>query len=73
MDLYKPNHLKYTSNNTLQPSSSKFQIISVTDYQNNENGQQTKKIHLKFSCMVYNGSVSMPINNAETIISVAYK
>lgn len=64
---------KYTSNNSLQPNSSNFQIISVEDYDNNENNQRTKKLHIKFNCKVYSGSGIVNIENGEAVICVAYK
>ncbi len=63
----------YTSNNLLQPATSKFELLSVSDYTTNEANQSTKKLHIKFSCMVYNGTNALPISNAEAIICVAYK
>jgi PKD repeat protein len=63
----------YTSNNILQPTTSTFEILSVADYMKNEINQTTKKLHVKFSCMVYNGTNVIPIYNAEAIICVAYK
>ncbi len=64
---------EYTSNSSLQPSTSYFKVISVSDYHDNENGQKTKKLHVKFKCNVYNGSASMPIDNGDAIVVVAYK
>jgi PKD repeat protein len=64
----------YTSKNASQPAGSNFQIISVDNYPNNTNNQRTKKLHVKFSCMVYNSAgSSVQITNADAIIAVAYK
>ena len=63
----------YTSNNSNQPSSSYFEILSVENYKNNDNGQSTKRLHVRFKCMVYNGGVGVLIDNAEAYIAVAYK
>lgn len=63
----------YTSKDPAQPASSYFTIVSVENYQNNDNNQTTKKLHVKFKCTVYNGSNSVLIDNADAIISVAYK
>jgi PKD repeat protein len=63
----------YTSNNFQQPEESNFQILSIDDYQNNENNQKTKKIHIAFNCTVYSGSNAIEIENGEAIIAVAYK
>lgn len=63
----------YNSDNALQPTNSSFQITSVQDFENNENGEKTKKIGIKFNCNVYNGSSVKVINNAEAVICVSYK
>ncbi len=63
----------FTSNNTLQPATSYFEILSVEDYENNENQHKTKKVHVRFSATVYNGTQSMLINNAEAVVAVAYQ
>ncbi len=67
----------YTSNHSAQPGDSYFQILSVEDYANNEKGEKTKKVHVKFKCTVYPSSTSstggIDINNGEAVIAVAYK
>lgn len=67
------NGIEYTSNSNLQPATSYFKIISVSDYHTNEAGQKTKKLHVKFKCNVYNGTASLPIDNGDAVIVVAYK
>jgi len=62
-----------TNNNAAQPSGSFFKIISEEPYQNNTNGQLTRKLHVNFSCTLYNGTNSIQIANADAIIAVAYK
>lgn len=69
---YDSNGEEYASTN-VQPSSSYFRIVSSEDYHDNENGQKTKKLHVRFTCKVYNGVNSMDINNADAVIVVAYK
>ncbi|MDP1803239.1 MAG: PKD domain-containing protein [Bacteroidota bacterium] len=63
----------YTSKDPLQPAASYFTIVSVEDYQKNDNNEVTKKLHIKFSCTVYNGSSSITLTNADAVICVAYK
>jgi PKD repeat protein len=67
------NGIVYTSKSSLQPASSTFQILSVDNYQSNTNNQSTKKLHIKFTCTVYNGTRSLVIYNADAVIAVAYK
>ncbi|MCG3166100.1 MAG: hypothetical protein POELPBGB_01876 [Bacteroidia bacterium] len=64
--------VKYTSYNAAQPASSYFKINSVEDYQNNENGEKTKKLNLSLSCTLYNGNNAIQLENAEATIAVAY-
>lgn len=67
------NGIEYTSNSSLQPSTSYFKIVSASEYHTNEQGQKTKKLHVKFKCNVYNGTASLPIDNGDAVIVVAYK
>ncbi len=63
----------YSSNNPNQPSSSTFQITSVSNYQNNEKNQPTKMLQVQFNCMLYNlvNGVALPANGT-AVIAVAY-
>ncbi|MBA3679905.1 MAG: PKD domain-containing protein [Bacteroidetes bacterium] len=63
----------YTSKNAQQPANSYFNILSVENFKNNDNNQLTKKLHVKFTCTIYNGATAILINNADAIICVAYK
>ncbi len=63
----------YTSNNSAQPSSSYFKLISAEDYLNNTNGERTKKIHVKFKCKVFSATDSLDIENGDAVIAVAYQ
>lgn len=65
--------IEYASNTGLQPGDSYFQIISVEDYSNNENNQPTKKLHVKFKCLLFNGGNSIPITNGDAVIAVSYR
>jgi PKD repeat protein len=63
----------YTSNNAAQPFSSYFDVTSVSDFDNNEKGEKTKMLRVKFKCRVYNGLQYKTINNAEAVICISYK
>ncbi|MGP8214334.1 MAG: PKD domain-containing protein [Bacteroidia bacterium] len=64
----------YTSNNSLQPDTSNFHITSVSNYQNNESGQTTKQLHIKFNCTLFDSKANkLAIKNGDAIIAVAYK
>lgn len=65
--------IKYTSDNSLQPTDSFFEVLSVSDAENNEKGEKTKKVQVRFKCRVYNGAQSKLIDNAEATICISYK
>lgn len=68
--------INYTSDHSSQPADSYFRIISEEPYSDNENGQKTKKVHVKFKCTVYpvgTSGAGIVIDNAEAVIAVAYK
>ncbi len=67
------NGLLYSSVNPNQPGSSSFEVLEVANYEANENKQSTKRLKIKFNCVVYHGNSSITINNAEAVIAVAYK
>lgn len=62
----------YTSKNDAQPQKSYFRINSIDEYEINENNQPTKKLAVSFSCMLYNGTDAIEIENGTAIIAVAY-
>ncbi len=62
----------YTSNSSLQPGSSTFQVLSVSPYQKNLSGDYTKMLKVTFSCLLYNGNSAIPASGT-AIIAVAYK
>ncbi len=64
----------YTTADSVQRAGSNFQIISVAPYNNNENNQATKQLHLKFNCTLHdNTGKAITINGGDAIIAVAYK
>lgn len=67
-----PNGQVYQSDFQQQPNTSNFVISSVEDYEENENGDKTKKLTVSGNCLLYdeNGnSLDFPF---EGIIAVAY-
>lgn len=69
---YDGNGKVYTSNNSLQPADSYFEIISIEDFDRNENNLKTKKIKVRFKCTVYSGTESLKIDNGEAVVAIAY-
>jgi PKD repeat protein len=67
------NGVVYTSKHSSQPNASNFEVVSTANHSVNENGQPTKKVQVKFSCKVYNGTQSLSMNNVDVIIAIAYK
>jgi hypothetical protein len=68
-----PNGKVFSSDASDQPSSSNFQIVSIESYKANSGGDNTRKVKIKFSCVVKNGTESLNINNGEAVIAVSYK
>lgn len=62
-----------SSKDFVQPSGSSFEIVSVEDYKQNDQGLPTKKVKIRFNCTVNNGSDQLVIRNGEAVIAVAYK
>jgi PKD repeat protein len=65
------NGITYYSDKTAQIATSYFEITKVEDYGLNENGQKTKKLHVRFSCVLSDGHRAIPVENAESVICVA--
>lgn len=63
----------FTSNSELQPASSNFEILSVSENEKNEKGQPTKKVTAKFNCKLYNGNKAISVDGAEVVVCFAYK
>ncbi len=61
----------FYSDKTSQIQSSYFEVTKVEDYGLNENGQKTKKVHVRFSCVLSDGKHTIPVENAEAVICVA--
>ncbi|TND09023.1 MAG: hypothetical protein FD123_1426, partial [Bacteroidetes bacterium] len=52
--------------------SSSFQLVSVEEYEPNENQQRTKKVTMLVTCTLFNGTNTQLLQNAEIVFSVAY-
>jgi hypothetical protein len=68
-----PNGKVFSSDASDQPSSSNFQILSIESYKANSAGDNTRKVKIKFSCVVKNGNESLNISNGEAVMAVSYK
>lgn len=62
----------YSSDRGVQTNDDYFEIISIEDFERNENGEKTKKIKVKVKCTLYNGFEFIKIDDAEAVIAVAY-
>lgn len=63
----------FTSANALQPGTSSFEILSVENYETNENGEPCKKIRIRVNCVLYNGSNSVQLQNTEIIFAFSHE
>lgn len=65
------NGITYSSANGVGLNNT-FQVLSVEDYDNNENGQRTKKVKMLVTCTLFNGSNTVQLDNAEIVFALAY-
>jgi hypothetical protein len=63
----------YTSNSTLQPADSFFEVLSVEEGDVNENSLKTKKIRLRFKATLYAGVKTITVNNVNAVLAIAYR
>ncbi len=68
-----PSGIEYSSSTLNQPSTNKFEIISIENYKLNEKNEATKKLKIKFNCTLQNGTNTLNITNGEAVIAVSYK
>ncbi len=71
--LTDPNGKVYSTQGLVQPQSSNFEIMNVSDYNANEKGEPTKRLKVKFNCVVKNGNTEINLKNGEARIAVSYK
>lgn len=62
----------YSSYNANQPELSTFRVVKVENFITNEQGQKTKKIHMRVNCVLYRGSSSIELKNAALVFAVAH-
>ena len=67
------NGLRYSSAELNQPVSSKFEIVSVEPYKNNEKNEPTKKVKIKFNCSFTSNNGPINLTEGEAVIAVSYK
>jgi PKD repeat protein len=67
------NGITYSSETSQQPSTSSFIVQSVEEFKANSKNQTTKKLLVKFSCKLNNGSNFVNITDGEAVIAVSYK
>ena len=53
-------------------SQSSFEILAVEDFDNNSQGQATKKLHIQFNCNVYNNNGAVLPFDGIAVIAVAH-
>jgi len=63
----------YSSRTQNQQNESYFKIESVRDYNDNAQGEKTKKLKIKVSCKLFNGNTSVNLVIEDATIAIAYK
>jgi hypothetical protein len=67
------NGVRYSSAELNQPVSSRFEIVSVEPYKNNEKNEPTKKVKIKFNCSFTSNNGPVNLTEGEAVIAVSYK
>ena len=63
----------WTSQNDAQDDEiSKFEIISIADYNLEDSGKSAKKITATISCNLYSGTAVSTLRNAKAVVVIAY-
>lgn len=65
---------KFLSNRFAQPTNSNFSIISVDDYQTDQNGNSTKKLTVQFSVRLFGDSENdfLDVVTEKSVFAIAY-
>lgn len=68
------NGVFYSSELDNQPANAAFQILSVDDFDNNENGEKTKQLEVEFNCILGSEAAlpSLQLTDGRGKIAVAY-
>ena len=65
----------FSFRSVLRPQSdeSQFEILEISDFEDNENGEKTRQLKVRFNCVLYGeNDLSMNFENAEVVMAVAY-
>ncbi len=73
VEVTDPSGKVFTTSYVDQPVTSFFNIDEISDYQNNKNGEPTKKLQIRLSCTLRNGTEQIELKNGRASIAVAYK
>jgi hypothetical protein len=64
----------YSTDGFIQPAESKFEILKRETYDsNNSKGEPTKRLTVKFNCVLKSGLKTKTLTNAEAVLAVSYK
>lgn len=62
----------HSSKDLAQSADSYIEVTGVENYKENENGEPTKKLKIKFNCTVTDGANQYLISNGEAVLAVSY-
>jgi hypothetical protein len=63
----------FVSDKVVQPATSSFEIISVSDFDRNEQGDRTKLLTMKINVLLSDGTRSIWMRSDNAVLAVAYK
>jgi PKD repeat protein len=70
---YISDGINYRSDKFLQNPNAFFKIIEVSDYDNNEKGEKTKKMTIEYTCRLWNEfGEYIDVTDGKAVIAVAY-
>jgi hypothetical protein len=72
-ELTDPSGKVYSSKDVEQPSESYAQITEISDYSSNRDGDPTKKLTIRFSCLMKGPDKTIKFTEGNATIAVSYK
>jgi hypothetical protein len=67
-----PQGRSFSTNGAFPRATDFFEILETASYEANEKGEPTKKMKIRFSCTLSDGSKVIHIDNAEAVIGVSH-
>ena len=63
----------YSTRDFVQPEKSRFEVVSIEDYVDNDQGQPTKRFRVNFDCLVKFRNEELNVTDGEAVLAIGYK